>query len=551
MSIDPVVAKAELAVFDDQRFLRDLTSLLALPAFWGGTDPKFVLRTLFEALESVLPIEICYGVTLAAVDERLQILRVDGHPMSLTESSWAPVRAFAEVQPLVEITRDFEVHGRYLRCVRLPIGYVAEVGCIVVGSPDIAFPTATQIALLRMAMSLAGAGLETARVIRERDHAQRAKDEFLAMIGHELRNPLAPIITALRLMALKAGGQKSREQEIIERQVHHLKTLVEDLLDISRITQGKIDLHTEILDVADVVARALETVSPLLEERKHDIHVDIPDGLTINADLLRLNQVLGNLLINAAKYTAPGGHIQVTARLHDDSITIRIIDSGIGLASDLMPRLFEAFVQGPQSLARSQGGLGIGLAVVKSLVLAHGGSVGVHSEGPGRGSEFTVKFPAFINTDLGRHFDLTVTDNDVKTEYGCAAVLVVDDNHDAADLASVVLSAAGYRVVIAYSGQDALECAAIEKFDVILLDIGLPDLDGYAVAAELQARRLFAKCSLIAVTGYGFANDKARSAEAGFVAHLVKPVEPDKLTEIVRHVIDGQRVRVLEPPSQL
>lgn len=529
----------EPGAFDQPRFVRDLTSLLALPAFWSGTEPAFVLRTLFEALEALLAVDVCYGVVATGAGERLQILRVNRQPVAMTDAGWAPIIALADIEPAGEAIRDIDMRGRLLRCVRLPIGYVGETGRIVVGSWQASFPDMSQHTTLTIALSLTGAGLETARAIRERDDAQRAKDEFLAMLGHELRNPLAPIVTALQLMAVKSGGKRSREQEIIERQVRHLRTLVDDLLDVSRITRGKIELDIRRVTLGDIVARALETVTPLIEERRHDVQVHVPDGLAIDADPTRMTQVVANLLTNAARYTPPGGALRVLGASDGPRVTLRVVDNGAGLSSDLISRVFDLFVQGRRNLARSEGGLGIGLALVKRLVQAHGGTVVAHSDGPGRGSEFAVTLPrAAVPADDPVHAAAA----DERFEPGAAPgvqVLVVDDNRDAADLAASVLQDAGHHVEVAYTGFEALERAARTLPDVVILDIGLPDMDGYSVAAELRARHPGVPFVLIALTGYGLKRDRARSGAAGFAAHLVKPLDALELTAMLQRVLDA------------
>ena len=526
---------------DQKSFVRDLTSLLGMPAFWSGTDPDLVLRSLFEALESLLALEVCYGVATLRADKRLLMLRVSQRSVSVTESAWAPVVVFADVDPAAEIIRTLDIEGQALRCILLPIGHVGEVGRIVVGSSRSTFPDEQEIMTLRAALTLAGAGLQTVRLIRERDDAQRAKDEFLAMLGHELRNPLAPIVTSLHLMKLKLGGVRSPEQEIIERQVKHLKTLVDDLLDIARITKGKIDLRMETVDLGEVITAAVETVSPLIEACKHEIRVQVPRGLMIEADPHRMRQVVGNLLINAAKYTPPGGRIEVIVAAEDGWVTIRVIDSGIGLPSELMPHVFDAFVQGRQSLARSTGGLGIGLAVVKRLVEDHRGTVSVHSDGPGRGSAFSVKLPAITVASRDSAPTPAVRGRFADPQLVTGRVLIVDDNRDSTELAATALSHAGHRVDTAYSGLEALQKCARDTFDVVLLDIGLPDIDGYQVAAELRDQRSLERSRVIALTGYGHAHDHARSAQVGFDAHLVKPIEPEHLAAVVREAIESQR----------
>jgi signal transduction histidine kinase/ActR/RegA family two-component response regulator len=526
---------------DQRSFVRDLTSLLGLPAFWGGTDPEFVLRSLFEALESLLPLDVCYGVAMLRADEPLRMLRVNQRTVSATDSAWVPVVAFADVLPAADLVRTLDIEGQALRCIRLPIGYFGEVGRIVVGSSRQTFPDEQEIVTLRAALSLAAAGLQTARLIRERDDAHRAKDEFLAMLGHELRNPLAPIVTSLHLIKLKSGGVRSPEHEIIERQVKHLKTLVDDLLDIARITRGKIALRMESVDLGEVITRAVETVSPLIEACKHAIRVQVPRGLMLEADPQRMHQVVGNLLINAAKYTPLGGRIEVVAVAEDGWVTIRVVDSGIGLSSELMQHIFEAFVQGPQGLARSTGGLGVGLAIVKRLVEDHGGTVSVQSDGPGQGSVFSVKLPSITIAARNCAPARTVSGKLAHRQPVTGSVLIVDDNRDAADLAAIALSQLGHRVATAYCGFEALQECANGAFDVVLLDIGLPDIDGYRVAAELRDQRSLGRARVIALKRYGQSHDYERSAKVGFDAHLTKPIEPENLAAVVHAVIESQR----------
>jgi len=521
------------ASVDQRRFLRDLTSLLALPAFWSGTDPGFVLRTFFEALEALLGLDVCFGSTTVTSTERLELLRVRGVPVAVADPAAAPILAFAAGPAPWDTRAGVPLPLGRVSCLRLPVGYSAEAGVIVVGATRAGFPNATEELTLRAALGLAAAGLETARVIRQRDEAQRAKDEFLAMLGHELRNPLAPIVTAIHLMALKSNGQPTREQQIIERQVQHLRRLVDDLLDVSRIARGKVEIHPERLALADVVARAIEAVMPAMEEAGHRVEVRVPGDLQVDADLLRLTQVVSNLLTNAAKYTPRGGRIEVTGERRPLGIALRVTDNGNGLSADLLPRVFDLFVQGRRTLARPEGGLGIGLALVKQLVEAHSGTVEAFSDGPGLGSTFVVTLPPGTGRpNVAPAVDLMDIVGDPR-----ASVLVVDDNRDAADLAATVLADAGHAVDVAYSGLDALQRVAAAAPDVIVLDIGLPDLDGYEVALQLQARHPDRQFRLVALTGYGQSHDRLRSAAAGFAAHLVKPVDPLKLRAVVERIV--------------
>jgi signal transduction histidine kinase/CheY-like chemotaxis protein len=373
-----------------------------------------------------------------------------------------------------------------------------------------------------------------ARAREDAENASRAKDEFLAMLGHELRNPLAPILTALQLMRLH--GSESREQQVIERQVGHLTRLVDDLLDVSRITRGKIELNARPRELADVVAHAMEIASPLLEQRGHHVHVEVPrHGLGVNADLDRLAQVLANLLTNAAKYSDPGSHIWVRASRDGGDVEIRVKDGGIGIAPDMLTRVFEPFIQQTQSLDRSRGGLGLGLAIVRSLVERHGGTVRAESDGPGRGSEFVVRLPAIAIAEEPAPLAETPFETAKVPETRRQRILVVDDNHDAAEMLKYALETLGFVVELAHDGPSALQKAETFHPNIALLDIGLPVMDGYELAVRLRAQRAGGNgLRLIALSGYGQERDRARSMGAGFDAHLVKPIDLGRLEALLQ-----------------
>ena len=380
--------------------------------------------------------------------------------------------------------------------------------------------------------------------------ASGRKDEFLAMLGHELRNPLAPILTALELMKMRAPDASVYEREVIERQVRHLVQLIDDLLDVSRITSGKILLSRVPIELALVVARAIETASPLLESRRHTFTVAVPQtGLVVSADPGRLAQVIANLLTNAAKYTEPGGHVSVSACCESGWITLSVKDDGMGIPADLLLVVFDRFVQAQQTIERAQGGLGLGLAIVKSLIELHGGEVSAQSAGAGKGSEFTVRLPAFDGASVGA----SVRESPARRlpdQRAPMRVLVVDDNADAAELMADVLRIGDRVVEVAHDGPEALN--AVERFapDAVVLDIGLPIMDGYELARLLRewesgrpgGRRL----RLIAVTGYGQETDRERSARAGMDVHLVKPVE---LADIEAALADQPTPVILGPMS--
>jgi signal transduction histidine kinase/ActR/RegA family two-component response regulator len=372
---------------------------------------------------------------------------------------------------------------------------------------------------------------------REAAAANRAKDEFLAMLGHELRNPLAPMVTALQLMRMR--GRSSKEQEVLERQVAHLARLVDDLLDVSRITRGKIDLDRRVLEVCDVVVRAMEMASPALEQSHHQVDLQVPrSGLLIHADLNRMAQVISNLLTNAAKYSDGHSLIVVHAERADSLVRISVKDQGIGIAPGMMAGIFEPFVQQPQTIDRSRGGLGLGLTIVRSFVEKHGGKVRAESEGIGRGSEFIVELPAAIGlVDAQRPAEplppRAASARDKR-------ILLVDDNEDAAVILMQALEQLGYEVKVAHDGPSALDACAAFQPDVALLDIGLPVMDGYELAQRLrESRQGESHLRLVAITGYGQDKDRERSRRAGFEQHLVKPLDLAKIERAIEGALDA------------
>jgi PAS domain S-box-containing protein len=389
-------------------------------------------------------------------------------------------------------------------------------------------------AILAQLASIAATGFENARLYASLQEQHRRKDEFLAMLAHELRNPLAPIRAAADLLSLPnvAEGTIRQTGAVIGRQVQHLSSLVDDLLDVSRVTRGQIELSTAVLDIGSVVAEAVEQVRPLVQAKRHELTVSLPAApAQVAGDHKRLVQIVANILNNAAKYTPRGGRIEVTADTTEREVILRVRDNGIGIAPDLQPTVFNLFVQGERSSDRSQGGLGIGLALVRSLVGLHGGSVSCHSDGPGRGSSFTVTLPRL---DQGPN---AAGAGQAQAFVPVAArrlqVLVVDDNVDAADMLAMCLEVAGHCVMVEHCGLAALARAAADKPDACILDIGLPDIDGYALARRLRAQPATAGVLLVAVTGYGSDQDKDNAIAAGFDHHLVKPVDSSALAALL------------------
>ena len=364
------------------------------------------------------------------------------------------------------------------------------------------------------------------------EQANRAKDEFLAVLGHELRNPLAPIVTALQLIKLRGDAPSPREVRVLERQVQHLMYLVDDLLDVSRIARGKLELKQQVIDLRGPISRAIEIASPLVEHKGHHFELKAPShAMLIQGDEARLTQVFTNLLTNAAKYTDPGGHIFLRVWQAGAEVVIEIRDDGIGIDADFLPRLFDPFVQGAQNGERGAGGLGIGLGLVHSLVAAHGGQVEARSQGARLGSTFTVRLPAVSqppSRETGQQIAAAFA-----TEHGKHRILVVDDNEDARGLLADILSQLGHDVRAVGDGPQAL--AMVHEFtpDVAVLDIGLPGMDGYELAAQLRRALPAGGVRLIALSGYGQASDRARSQAAGFDGHLVKPVEVRRLLDAI------------------
>lgn len=357
--------------------------------------------------------------------------------------------------------------------------------------------------------------------------AARRKDEFLALLGHELRNPLAPIKTALEVMRRHSPGHAVREREVIDRQVSHMTRLVEDLLDLSRISRGTVTLRIEGVELAQVVARAVEMASPLFENHGHHLGVDVPEGVCVDADPDRLAQVIANLLTNAARYTPPGGQVWVRARRSGETVTLEVEDSGIGISAHELTAIFEPFMQSERSQGRGHGGLGLGLSLVRDLIRLHGGRVEARSAGPDRGSCFVVTLPE------GTRPVQDAACTDPAEPSGHARVLVIDDNEDAAEMLAMFLEDRGYAVRTVSDGPQALRAAQDLLPDVAVIDLGMPVMDGFELATRLRQAH-GGKVRLVALTGYGQASDRQRTHAAGFDAHLVKPVDFKQLEAALR-----------------
>jgi CheY-like chemotaxis protein len=359
------------------------------------------------------------------------------------------------------------------------------------------------------------------------------KDEFLAMLAHELRNPLAPIRAASDLLRIPSLDREKIQQtsEIISRQVTHMTGLIDDLLDLSRVSRGLVTLDETLLDAGQIVSNAVEQVRPLVDARRHRLTIQIPhETAFIHGDQKRLVQIVANMLNNAAKYTPEGGDITLALQVDDDSVSYSVTDNGIGIAPHMLEHVFDMFAQAERSSDRSQGGLGIGLALVKNLVTLHRGRVAAFSEGMGKGSRFTVTLPRVADAGADA----------ASRQHGAAAaaahglhLLIVDDNEDAGHMLGLYLESAGYRVTVVQSAKAALQAASADPPDACLLDIGLPDMDGNELARRLRRLPQTASSTLVAITGYGQEADRARTAAAGFDHHFVKPVDMEALLSIL------------------
>ena len=376
--------------------------------------------------------------------------------------------------------------------------------------------------------------------------ANRLKDEFLAMLAHELRNPLAPIQYAVQLMRnpVLPAAQLSWARDVIERQVGHLTRLVDDLLDVSRITRGKINVNRESLELSAIIARAVETVQPMLTQQGHELSVRVdPAPVLVEGDLTRLTQIVGNILSNAIKYTDAGGRIELTAGAVGDRVEIRVRDNGIGIEAEALPAVFDLFTQASRMTERTQAGLGIGLALVKRLVELHDGEVEGHSEGLGKGSEFIVRLPRQLRDAAGTVVPLTSPARAPGQARVVHRILLADDNPDSLESLAELLVMAGHETYKAGDGMQALAAATQFRPDLILLDIGMPGLDGYEVARRIRAQSWGRDLTLVALTGWGQDNDRKRSGEAGFDAHWVKPLELNRLWNLLESLPEPGRAR--------
>jgi signal transduction histidine kinase/ActR/RegA family two-component response regulator len=489
------------------RCIRDLAALNALPSMCVGRSPEEALDIVLDALPTALDCELIY-LRLPGSQPREQVSLAGARVPegSLAAISFAVAGAADETAPLV-------IPGAgtfwWFRA-DLPIG--AERGVLLAGRRRPLDPETDRV-LVRSAANLVGTTLEAANVLE----AARRKDEFLAMLGHELRNPLAPILTAVELLGRHPVA--ARETQVIERHTRHLARLVDDLLDISRVTTGHVELRRQRITLASVLDRAVEIASPLFSRYRHLLRIADASGVTVEGDPVRLAQVFGNLLTNAAKFTPPAGQIGVTVVPAAGRVRVIVRDNGRGIAREQLERIFEPFVQVEKERDALGGGLGLGLAIVKNLVHRHGGTIAAESAGRGQGASFTVELPTVAAAPQPEPAPAP----HAPTMRGGVRVLVVDDNVDVAELLSVALQIAGFQTAVAHDARGALERWGSFRPHAAVLDVGLPLLDGYHLARTVRAQH-GKDPVLIAATGYGQDTDRLRAADAGFDCHFVKPV---------------------------
>ncbi len=481
------------------------------------------------------------GDGVIVTDDRQRVTYLN--PVAEALCGWASSEAAGK--PLSEIfpLRDEQTR----RPVEDPVARVLSEGAVIclashtclVARDGTVRPVNDSAAPIRDALGTIKGVVLVFRDDSERRHQERAlidaarrKDEFLAMLAHELRNPLAAMSSALDVIRLpRSESRREWSRDVMERQVNHLSHLIDDLLDISRFTCDTMQLNIECVDVKPIARRAVESVRYLLDLRKHRFHFSLADApLAVSADPFRLEQILVNLLTNAIKYTDIGGRVALEVDLDGRDVCFRVTDNGIGITPALLPHIFDMFRQGKRSLARTEGGLGLGLSIVKKLTEAFGGTISAHSGGPGQGSEFELRLPAVAldAAQVRKH-----TSNPSAAAESGLSVLIIDDNEDLATGLASVLELHGHDVRVSHDGESGFAAAVAVKPDVVLLDIGLPILDGYEVARRLRAAWGDAPARIIAISGYGLEDDRRRSIEAGINHHLTKPIDIRELAELL------------------
>ncbi len=509
-------SKSEDGIERLQRCIRDLAALNALPSMCVGRTPDEALAIVLEALPTALTCDLVYLVLPGSPPAERGSFR--GAPMAGSQLAEMTVMSATDADG--SDAQVFLTGGTFF-CLEAEIPIGAERGRLLAGRGAPLDPETDRV-LVRAAANIVGAILDSAKVLE----VARRKDDFLAMLGHELRNPLAPILTAVELMGRNPAA--ARERDVIERNTRHLARLVDDLLDISRAAHGNIELRREVVSLSSVLERAREIVAPLVTRNQHQLHVESAGDVVVQGDPVRLAQVFTNLLTNAVKFTPAAGKIDVLVERSPGRVRVTVRDNGCGIARDQLARIFEPFVQADRERDVLQGGLGLGLAIVRNLVQQHGGTISVESEGRERGAAFTVDLPTTTRIDPPREI-ARPRPSRARTD---VRVLVVDDNVDVADLLSEALEDEGFQTSVAHDGQGALARWRTFLPHAGVLDVGMPGLDGYALAKALRAEH-GRSATLIAATGYGKPTDRLRAADAGFDCYLVKPVSVHDLVVVL------------------
>ncbi len=523
-----------------RRTMRDLVALSTLPAVWVGLGPDGIARSLADVLLNTLSLDLIYvrlaDSTGAGVVEVVRSRHGPGHDEA-ARAALAPLLGSGRTEPPATIPDPLGAGTLHAAVTRF--GFTADRGVLVAASRKPGFPTEGDRLLLGVGANQTAiviqrcwAEEERERLVGQLREQDRRKDEFLAVLAHELRNPLAPLRNGLQVMKLARGDGEAveRSRAMMERQLGQMVRLIDDLMDVSRITRGKVELRKERVQLSAVVGSAVETSRPLVEEMGHELTVTLPpQPVIVDADTTRLAQVILNLLTNAAKYTDRGGKIWLTSERQGSDVLVSVRDTGMGIPADQLPRIFDMFSQVEGGESRSQGGLGIGLALVRRLVEMHGGRIEAHSGGPGRGSEFVVRLPVVAEASVPQ----AVGTDDPAAPKSSFRILIVDDNRDGADSLSLMLKVMGNDTRTAYDGEEAVAAAGKFRPDVILLDIGLPKLNGYEACRRIRQQPGGKELVIIAQTGWGQDEDRQRTHEAGFDHHLVKPVDPQALMKLL------------------
>jgi signal transduction histidine kinase/ActR/RegA family two-component response regulator len=577
------LSTAPAVAFDDHAVaLRNLSALQARPAIrvaavygTGGRLYAFYVRPGQLPPPDTLPVPRAGGHTTGNQIEYMQPIMQNGEMLGsvylrATYDLYARVRAYLGIFVLVillgmavalvssmalqkVITEPLDAMARVARQVIDHRDYSARAGAF--GNDEIGMVVAAFNNMLdeveNREKALQATNVALSGEIRVREAAEaalreadRRKDEFLATLAHELRNPLAPIRHAVKILEVPGATDEQRDwgRKVIARQVQRMALLLDDLLDVSRITRGRLELRKDYVSLQALVAAAIEPARPLLEAKHHALQIALPaEPIELEVDPLRMSQALSNLLTNAAKYTDAGGTIKVSAALDPEALTIRVRDNGIGLSAAALPNLFEMFSQVESVIDRAEGGLGIGLALVKGLLALHGGTVAASSDGVGKGSEFVIRLPRSTLTAAARE-KIAEPSAAPQAAGPRGRILVVDDNRDAAETLALVLEMFGHQLRMGHTGHEALELGSRERPDAIILDIGMPDMTGYEVARRIRREAWGRKTFLLAITGWGQEDDKEAARAAGFDGHLTKPVDPDQVQLLLADFLSARAV---------